>query len=280
MAGLSISEDDDSSFLGHLYDVSVILRAHRVGHLYEPLLIGGAIGECITDKDSAILPCPRKTTAFRHGRIIGQRIGGAGVHHHPHYVRLVFVPRAREPVTVAIGRATKDGAALYIMLEGEADLPARLVLLACHLSFIKQVYLVHANACIFSCSGSVSMVDSSQDHGDIPAAGIPCINTSATYLAFIPHRSLCHDDEELDERDSKRREFGVACGDGFLAESVRREKACVRSFAFSLERILRMCPLTVSSEITRRSATVLLEHPSLTMRSTSISRADRASEVR
>ena len=25
--------------------------------------------------------------------------------------------------------------------------------------------------------------------------------------------------------------------------------ACVRSFAFSLERMLRMCPLTVSSEI-------------------------------
>jgi hypothetical protein len=43
------------------------------------------------------------------------------------------------------------------MLEGEADLPARIVL-TYHLSFIKQVYLVHANACIFFLKASVSSV--------------------------------------------------------------------------------------------------------------------------
>ena len=46
------------------------------------------------------------------------------------------------------------------------------------------------------------------------------------------------------------------------------------------ERMLPICALTVASEIPKRSATILLEQPSLTTRSTSISRADRASEVR
>ena len=51
---------------------------------------------------------------------------------------------------------------------------------------------------------------------------------------------------------------------------------CVRAVVgVQLGKMLRMCPLTVSSEILRWSAIILFEQPSPTMRSTSISRAER-----
>ena len=51
-----------------------------------------------------------------------------------------------------------------------------------------------------------------------------------------------------------------------------------RSFAPSLDRIVRIWPFTVSFEIVSSSATILFERPRDTERSTSNSRADNSSD--
>jgi hypothetical protein len=78
MAELHIGEDDDSGLLGHLYEMSIILRPYRVGNLHKSLLVGGAVGKGIADINTAITPSPCEAAAFRNGRIVDKRISYAG----------------------------------------------------------------------------------------------------------------------------------------------------------------------------------------------------------
>lgn len=111
---LSIGKNNDCSNLCHCDQMLIIIGTDGGGEKNQALFVGCTVRECVADVDAAIAPCPGKATAFRHGGIVHHRVGGARVHHDEHGVRLCFVPRSDEPITVAVISAAKYGGAFHI----------------------------------------------------------------------------------------------------------------------------------------------------------------------